>query len=114
MPARTTGGGRGPLHAGIHHPRGANNPCPCDPPLPPYSPSPTLSKLASEGGLGVGGGAKVYDGVEAADVVKQLGSQALWIRDLADPACLRACTHVFTTGQDINALADAIEAISTR
>ena len=55
------------------------------------------------------------DGRETpADVVKQLGSQALWIRDLADPACLRACTHVFTTGQDINALADAIEAISTR
>ena len=46
MAARTTGGGRGPMHAGIHPPRGANNPTPSGPPSPPSNPSPTISKLA--------------------------------------------------------------------
>ena len=31
-----------------------------------------------------------------AEVVKALGGQQLWIRDLADPVCLRACTHICT------------------
>ena len=43
--------------------------------------------------------------------VKQLGGQGLWIRDLADPSCLRACTHITTTDDDINALVAAISAL---
>ena len=42
-------------------------------------------------------------------VVTQLGQQGLWIRDLADPACLRACTHVCTSSEEINALLQAIQ-----
>jgi L-cysteine/cystine lyase len=49
--------------------------------------------------------------VSPAEHVKQLGSQGLWIRDLADPSCLRACTHISTTGDDINALVAAISAL---
>ena len=47
-------------------------------------------------------------GPACGEVVKQLGSQGLWIRDLADPACLRACTHVTTGGKEIETLVEAI------
>jgi len=43
-----------------------------------------------------------------AEVVQQLGQQGLWIRDLADPSCLRACTHVTTTEGETKALTTAI------
>ena len=43
-----------------------------------------------------------------AEVVQQLGQQGLWIRDLADPSCLRACTHVTTTVAEAKALTTAI------
>jgi len=43
-----------------------------------------------------------------AEVVQQLGQQGLWIRDLADPRCLRACTHVSTTEAEIHDLTAAI------
>ena len=49
--------------------------------------------------------------VPPAEHVKQLGAQGLWIRDLADPSCLRACTHISTTADDINALAAAISTV---
>ncbi len=49
--------------------------------------------------------------VSPAEHVKHLGAQGLWIRDLADPSCLRACTHISTTGDDINALVAAISAL---
>ena len=47
-------------------------------------------------------------GPACGEVVKQLGSQGLWIRDLADPACLRVCTHVTTGGKEIETLVEAI------
>ena len=43
-----------------------------------------------------------------AEVVQQLGQQGLWIRDLADPRCLRACTHVSTTEAEIHGLTAAM------
>ncbi|QNJ29516.1 aminotransferase class V-fold PLP-dependent enzyme [Synechococcus sp. A15-24] len=43
-----------------------------------------------------------------AEVVQQLGQQGLWIRGLADPSCLRACTHVTTTEAETKALTTAI------
>ncbi|MCB4411685.1 aminotransferase class V-fold PLP-dependent enzyme [Synechococcus sp. MU1611] len=49
--------------------------------------------------------------VSPAEHVKQLGGQGLWIRDLADPSCLRACTHISTTTDDINTLVAAISAL---
>ena len=51
---------------------------------------------------------KVDGDVPPAEHVKQLGAQGLWIRDLADPSCLRACTHITTKGDDINTLMAAI------
>ena len=54
---------------------------------------------------------QILGDVAPAEHVKQLGGQGLWIRDLADPSCLRACTHITTTDDDINALVAAISAL---
>ena len=54
---------------------------------------------------------QIIGDVAPAEHVKQLGAQGLWIRDLADPSCLRACTHITTTDDDINALVTAISAL---
>ena len=51
-------------------------------------------------------------GATPAEVVKALGGQQVWIRDLADPLCLRACTHVCTTQNDIAKLTDQIRTLS--
>ncbi|MFM7652105.1 MAG: aminotransferase class V-fold PLP-dependent enzyme [Vulcanococcus sp.] len=40
--------------------------------------------------------------------VKQLGAQGLWIRNLDDPDCLRACTHITTTNAEIDGLIEAL------
>jgi len=47
----------------------------------------------------------------AASIVETLGAQGIWIRDLADPICLRACTHVTTTEQELKSLSQAIGTI---
>ena len=49
--------------------------------------------------------------VPPAEHVRQLGAQGLWIRDLADPSCLRACTHISTTEGDIHTLVAAISTL---
>lgn len=54
---------------------------------------------------------QIIGDVPPTEHVKQLGAQGLWIRDLADPSCLRACTHITTTDDDINALVAAISAL---
>jgi L-cysteine/cystine lyase len=41
-------------------------------------------------------------------VVKRLGERGIWIRSLDDPACLRACTHISTTSNEIDALLRAL------
>ena len=46
-----------------------------------------------------------------ADMVKALGRQRIWIRDLADPSCLRACLHVLTSEEE---KAQLIEALGKR
>ena len=51
-------------------------------------------------------------GATPAEVVKALGGQQLWIRDLADPICLRACTHICTSQNDIAQLTDQIRTLS--
>jgi len=57
---------------------------------------------------------QLTNGPSPSDVVKQLGSQGLWIRDLADPSCLRACTHLCCTGEELEALTHAVGTISTQ
>ena len=46
--------------------------------------------------------------VPPAEHVKQMGAKGLWIRDLADPSCLRACTHVMTTASELAELEAAL------
>ena len=48
------------------------------------------------------------DGAPPADVVTALGKQGIWIRDLADPACLRACTHITTSKEELVQLSEAL------
>ena len=51
-------------------------------------------------------------GATPSEVVKALGAEQIWIRDLADPICLRACTHVCTSENDIAQLIDQIRMLS--
>ena len=46
------------------------------------------------------------------DLVQQLGRDGIWIRDLADPSCLRACTHISTSNEEIDRLITALSTIS--
>ncbi|AKN59844.1 cysteine lyase [Synechococcus sp. WH 8020] len=43
------------------------------------------------------------------EVVKILGSKGIWIRNLEEPICLRACTHITTKPNEISRLVDALE-----
>jgi len=52
------------------------------------------------------------EGRSTAAVVKQLGEQGIWIRRLDDPDCLRACTHITTTEQEIDLLLEALSALN--
>ena len=54
------------------------------------------------------------EGQSTAEVVKQLGKSGVWIRDLADPVCLRACTHVMSNDTDLAQLMDALNKQSGR
>ncbi len=38
------------------------------------------------------------------ELVKQLGKQGIWIRDIEDPVCLRACVHITTNRGEIECL----------
>ena len=48
-----------------------------------------------------------------AGVVKALGAQGFWIRNLEDPDCLRACTHITTTTAEIDRLLEALSVLPT-
>jgi L-cysteine/cystine lyase len=47
-----------------------------------------------------------------AAAVRQLGEQGLWIRNLDDPDCLRACTHITTTAAEIEGLLEAVDQLA--
>jgi L-cysteine/cystine lyase len=51
---------------------------------------------------------KQSGGQSPAEVVKTLGSQGIWIRNLEEPICLRACTHITTKTNELNRLVDAL------
>jgi L-cysteine/cystine lyase len=42
-------------------------------------------------------------------VVRQLGEQGVWLRSLDDPHCLRACTHITTTSEEVERLLAALD-----
>jgi L-cysteine/cystine lyase len=37
-------------------------------------------------------------------LVRRLGEQAIWLRSLPEPSCLRACTHITTTAAEVELL----------
>ncbi len=46
--------------------------------------------------------------IEPALVVRALGERGIWLRSLPDPACLRACTHLTTSAEEIETLLAAL------
>jgi len=52
------------------------------------------------------------DGLEPASVVAQLGERGIWLRNLPDPDCLRACTHITTSPADLNTLLQALQEVA--
>jgi L-cysteine/cystine lyase len=46
--------------------------------------------------------------IDPAAVVRTLGAQGIWLRSLPDPACLRACTHLTTTEEEVVRLLQAL------
>lgn len=54
--------------------------------------------------VGDGQGAKA----SPAAVVQTLGSQGIWLRNLKDPDCLRACTHLTTTHEELTRLGEGL------
>jgi len=49
------------------------------------------------------------EGQDPATLVQRLGERGIWIRNLPDPACLRACTHITTSPTDLEALVGALK-----
>ncbi len=47
-------------------------------------------------------------------IVKALGRKGIWIRNLEDPNCLRACVHITTHEDEIKALIEGIKVISEK
>jgi L-cysteine/cystine lyase len=47
-------------------------------------------------------------------VVQKLGGQRIWLRTLADPPCLRACTHITTTAEEVERLLSTLAGLVER
>jgi L-cysteine/cystine lyase len=52
--------------------------------------------------------------IEPEAIVNDLGEQAIWLRSLPDPACVRACTHLTTTEDEVERLLEALRRCTTR
>ncbi len=48
-----------------------------------------------------------------ADLVARLGERGIWLRTLADPLCVRACTHITTTEAEVEQLLEAVAELLT-
>ena len=48
-----------------------------------------------------------------ADVVNILGNKGIWIRNLEEPVCLRACTHITTETNELSRLVDALKELTS-
>jgi L-cysteine/cystine lyase len=46
-------------------------------------------------------------------LVQALGDRGFWLRTLADPPCVRACTHVTTTEAEVNQLLDVLRNLAS-
>ena len=49
-----------------------------------------------------------------ADVVNILGNKGIWIRNLEEPVCLRACTHITTEAHELSRFVEALEELTCR
>ena len=49
------------------------------------------------------------EGQDPTSLLQRLGERGIWLRNLPDPACLRACTHITTTPSDLEALLKALQ-----
>ena len=49
-----------------------------------------------------------------AEIVQILGSKGIWIRNLEEPICLRACTHITTEAHELSRFVDALEELTCR
>ncbi len=50
--------------------------------------------------------------IEPQHVVSKLGEQGIWLRSLQHPDCVRACTHVTTTSEDVEILLEGLGRIA--
>ena len=48
-----------------------------------------------------------------AEIVEILGCKGIWIRNLEEPVCLRACTHITTEEQELSRLINALRELTT-
>jgi L-cysteine/cystine lyase len=71
--------------------------------LPAPPPAGLVSFMLGGPGWQAGEGGRIYQ-----QVVNHLGGQGLWLRTLADPPCLRACTHITTTAEEVERLLAAL------
>lgn len=56
--------------------------------------------------------ARPGSGLESpARLVERLGGEAIWLRSLDEPSCLRACTHIVTTASELDQLLAALKAL---
>jgi L-cysteine/cystine lyase len=50
--------------------------------------------------------------IEPAELVRALGARRMWLRSLPDPACVRACTHLTTTAEEVDLLLTTLAKLS--
>jgi L-cysteine/cystine lyase len=69
----------------------------------------TLLEVAPPAGL-VSFTLETRDGrpIDPGWIVARLGERAIWLRTLASPACVRACTHLTTTEEEVEGLLEAL------
>jgi L-cysteine/cystine lyase len=51
---------------------------------------------------------------DPAGLVAELGGRGIWLRTLEEPACVRACTHLTTTLQEVDLLLETLHLLLGR
>ena len=52
-------------------------------------------------------------GRRPSEIVQILGSKGIWIRNLEEPICLRACTHITSEEKELSQLVEALEELTS-
>ena len=52
-------------------------------------------------------------GRSPSEIVQILGSKGIWIRNLEEPICLRACTHITSEEKELSQLVEALEELTS-